>query len=213
LRHCFLFTILPLFFWVSSNGAYALDIKDRLELPSKVFPHVELSSFIDVSFVSGRLIAIGERGVIAYSDDGGDKWVQAEVPVSITLTAMHFPDEKHGWAVGHSGVILHSKDQGETWQVQFEGNQANKVLFDLAKNDYEQAKVEFEQAEDEEKEDLEYAVEGAEFAFSNAEFDSELGPANPFLDVWFRNEKQGYAVGAYGLFFVTTDGGETWLSA
>jgi len=32
----------------------------------------------------------------------------------------------------------------------------------------------------------------------------------PFLDVWFETAERGFAVGAYGFFFVTTDGGDTW---
>ncbi len=32
----------------------------------------------------------------------------------------------------------------------------------------------------------------------------------PFVDVWFRDDKQGYAIGAYGLFMTTLDGGASW---
>jgi photosystem II stability/assembly factor-like uncharacterized protein len=32
----------------------------------------------------------------------------------------------------------------------------------------------------------------------------------PFLDVWFRDDRHGFAIGAYGYFLVTDDGGETW---
>lgn len=32
----------------------------------------------------------------------------------------------------------------------------------------------------------------------------------PFLDVWFRSEREGFAVGAYGAFMYTQDGGATW---
>jgi photosystem II stability/assembly factor-like uncharacterized protein len=32
----------------------------------------------------------------------------------------------------------------------------------------------------------------------------------PLLDVWFANRERGLAVGAYGLFLVTTDGGGHW---
>ncbi len=33
---------------------------------------------------------------------------------------------------------------------------------------------------------------------------------SPLLDVWFRDEKAGFAVGAYGIFLGTVDGGKTW---
>ena len=32
----------------------------------------------------------------------------------------------------------------------------------------------------------------------------------PFLDIWFRDAQHGYAVGAYGLFMETSDGGASW---
>jgi len=198
---------------LACNAAVALELKDRLLLPSKVFSNAEKSALLDVMVLGDRLIAVGERGVIVYSDDAGEKWQQAEVPVSVTLTSMFFTDDLNGWAVGHSGVILYSKDKGSKWEIQLEGNQANEVLYKLAMKDFKGAKSEYEQASEEEQEDLVYDLEDAEFALSNAEFDKALGPANPFLDVWFRNQNEGYAVGAYGLFFETRDGGKTWTSA
>lgn len=36
------------------------------------------------------------------------------------------------------------------------------------------------------------------------------GDVNPFMDVLFTDVSKGYAVGAYGLFKVTEDGGRTW---
>jgi photosystem II stability/assembly factor-like uncharacterized protein len=36
------------------------------------------------------------------------------------------------------------------------------------------------------------------------------GADKPFLDVWFADERTGYAIGAYNLIFRTDDGGRTW---
>ena len=33
---------------------------------------------------------------------------------------------------------------------------------------------------------------------------------SPLLDIWFLDNKVGYAVGAYGMFLCTTDGGKVW---
>ena len=47
----------------------------------------------------------------------------------------------------------------------------------------------------------------------NEPFDYDAGPSRagqPFLDIWFKNEKEGFAVGAYGYFVHTDDGGLTW---
>ena len=39
------------------------------------------------------------------------------------------------------------------------------------------------------------------------------GPDLPFLDVWFEDERNGYAIGAFNLMFTTSDGGATWQPA
>ncbi|MBL0150765.1 MAG: hypothetical protein IPP87_19595 [Ideonella sp.] len=71
-----------------------------------------------------RLVAVGERGLVVLSDDGGASWRQAQtVPVSVTLTAVQFIDERLGWAVGHGGVVLRSEDAGQTWRRMVDGRQ------------------------------------------------------------------------------------------
>jgi photosystem II stability/assembly factor-like uncharacterized protein len=206
-------SLLLLCFLLMPKDVVSQELSDRLKTPSRAYSNVEKTAFLDVELIGSRLIAIGERGVIAYSDDAGDTWAQAEVPISSMLTSINFADDFNGWAVGHGGVVLHSQDQGMTWQEQLNGNQINKMLMDVAQQNLKLAQSEYQQAEDEdEKEDLLYGVEDAEFALSNAEFDSDIGPTNPFLDVWFKDLKTGYAVGAYGLFLMTNDGGDSWRS-
>ncbi|WP_394242252.1 YCF48-related protein [Halopseudomonas laoshanensis] len=74
---------------------------------------------LDVEKVGDRLVAVGSRGHIVYSDDQGLTWIQAPVPTRQLLTAVHFVDEKNGWAVGHDSLILHTADAGETWEQQY----------------------------------------------------------------------------------------------
>ena len=69
-----------------------------------------------------RLVAVGEHGVVALSDDQGITWRQARVvPTSVSLAAVRFADERSGWAVGHGGVLLRTTDGGETWLRQADG--------------------------------------------------------------------------------------------
>jgi len=201
----FLFLSTPVFASSQSSG--------RLDTASHRYSNVSNSLFIDVQKVGKRLLAVGERGLIVYSDDLGGTWRQAEVPVSNALTALYFSDQKNGWAVGHGGVILHSVDGGVSWVKQFDGYQANQVILDRVKQQVDSLKLAYESADELTKEDLLYEIEDAEYALSDAEFDAKMGPANPFLDVWFENKNQGYVVGAYGFFFMTADGGETWQFA
>lgn len=204
-------SVAMLWFIVASTVALASGVmRDRLETPSEKVPGIERSLFIDIQKIGARLISVGERGSIAFSDDEGESWQQADVPVSTSLTAIHFPDETHGWAVGHSGVILHSADSGETWVKQFDGFQANLLALRQAEQQLSELKTAYSQADDEEKQDLDYQIEDAEFLLSDAQVDFDAGPAKPLLDVWFQNAQKGYAIGAYGFFFVTNDGGTSW---
>ncbi|ESP92372.1 hypothetical protein PL2TA16_04645, partial [Pseudoalteromonas luteoviolacea 2ta16] len=36
------------------------------------------------------------------------------------------------------------------------------------------------------------------------------GPTRPLMDVWFKNEREGIVVGAFGMILGTVDGGENW---
>lgn len=144
------------------------------------------------AFAGQRLVAAGARGHIVYSDDGGATWQQAQVPVSADLTALQFIDAKSGWAVGHEGVVLHSGDGGATWQVQLDGRRANALVLEKARALAATDPVAYE------------ALLG------EAERAVEEGPSRPFLDVWFADANEGYAVGAYNLIFHTGDGGTTW---
>nr|MBO2511109.1 hypothetical protein [Gammaproteobacteria bacterium] len=100
------------------------------------------SLLIDIALAGKRLVAVGERGHILYSDDDGQTWVQARVPTRQLLTAVHFVDDKQGWAVGHDAQILVSKDGGATWAQQYidvereEGAPFLDVLFTDAQNGF-----------------------------------------------------------------------------
>jgi photosystem II stability/assembly factor-like uncharacterized protein len=75
---------------------------------------------LDVTRAGERLVAVGEWGHVALSDDGGKTWRQAKsVPTRTTLTEVTFVDAKQGWCVGHEAVILHTSDGGENWELQF----------------------------------------------------------------------------------------------
>jgi photosystem II stability/assembly factor-like uncharacterized protein len=53
-------------------------------------------------------------------------------------------------------------------------------------------------------------LEEAEFMLEGAVDDTTAGPVRPLLDVWFRNEREGFVAGSYGMLLHTGDGGETW---
>lgn len=86
---------------------------------------------LDVVHAGKRLVAVGDRGHIVYSDDQGSTWSQAKVPTRQLLTAVFFVDDTHGWAVGHDAQILASVDGGSTWTRQFEDLSRESPLLDV----------------------------------------------------------------------------------
>jgi photosystem II stability/assembly factor-like uncharacterized protein len=115
--------------------------------------------------------------------------------VSSDLTAVWFVDATAGWAVGHDGVILHSDDGGAHWTVQLDGRRANELLV---------ASMESAVA-------AQPGSEPVRALLDEARRFAEQGPDKPFLDVWFADRLNGFAVGAYNLIFATNDGGRNWV--
>jgi len=80
----------------------------------------------DVTFVDGECgWAVGNRGVILHSADGGRTWQVQSSETDATLEAVHFVDRRVGYAVGGRtrpdglgsyGVLLRTEDGGQTWQ-------------------------------------------------------------------------------------------------
>jgi photosystem II stability/assembly factor-like uncharacterized protein len=168
---------------------------DVLEQPARSSEFAVRSPLLDVTQAGTRLVSVGNRGHILYSDDAGQAWQQARVPVSVDLNAVHFPTEQQGWAVGNDGVILHSSDAGATWSKQLDGRQIGELLIQhygalaAAEPDSEQWPL--------------LVAEGERLKTEGAD--------KPFLDVWFENAKTGYAVGVFNLILVTRDGGQHWV--
>jgi len=170
--------------------------QDVLDSPAMRASHPERSVFIDLARAGNRLVAVGERGQVLLSDDNGQRWRQAQVPVSVGLTAVQFVDAEHGWAVGHAGVVLVTRDGGETWARQLDGHQA--------------ARLELEAAQRERTGSVD--EEAAEVRVQTAERLVQEGADKPFLALAFTDANHGLVVGAYGLAFRTEDGGATWNS-
>ncbi|PQZ93421.1 hypothetical protein CQ048_07435 [Pseudomonas trivialis] len=94
-------------------------------------PKAAKGLMIDVVHAGKRLVAVGDRGHILYSDDQGSTWTQAKVPTRQLLTAVFFVDDKQGWAVGHDAQILASTDGGATWSQQFQDLKRESPLLDI----------------------------------------------------------------------------------
>lgn len=89
------------------------------------------SLLVDVAEKDGLLVAVGERGHVLLSQDGGSSWTQADVPTRALLTAVHMHDGQLGWAVGHDEVVIRTRDGGRTWHRVNYAPEKEKPLLDV----------------------------------------------------------------------------------
>ena len=100
--------------------------------PARLAPQ---SFLLDVAAAGGRIVAVGDRGIIVLSDDRGQTWRQAKtVPTQNLLTAVCFSDDRHGVAVGHDEIALTTSDGGETWARTHYAPEAQQPLLDVLCN-------------------------------------------------------------------------------
>jgi photosystem II stability/assembly factor-like uncharacterized protein len=165
-----------------------------LDEPSVAAKAGDRDFLIAVTRAGDRIVAVGEHGLIIYSDDNGLTWKQAVVPVSVALTDVRFASATDGWAVGHYGVILHSEDGGATWREQLNGIAANRLTLAAA-----QAAVA-----------AKINAPGLPLALRRAALFMQAGPDKPFLAVWPLDGRHVIAFGAYRMAMETSDGGKTW---
>lgn len=153
---------------------------------------------LDVAACGPRLIAVGEFGLVATSEDGGRNWQQKPSPTSVMLTAVACMDERRAWVVGHDGVVLATLDGGERWQRQLDGGMINRQMQAAAK-----ARLAITPAGGE-------ARQQAEDQLADAEAAVAAGPSRPLFGVRFVDARTGYASGSYGQLLQTQDGGASW---
>ena len=73
--------------------------------PASTLPEMLADAALhDIFFLDAdRGWAVGDRGVIWMSEDGGRRWRLADSPVNCSLQSIHFVDDQNGWIVGEPG--------------------------------------------------------------------------------------------------------------
>lgn len=175
--------------WGAAMPVCAGPLAVPLERPAVVLRDSQRAALLGLAQAGARVVAVGERGVVLLSDDAGKSWRQAaSVPVSATLTAVQFVNERTGWAVGHLGLVLRSDDGGDHWTRQLDGKAAAQLMLADAQA-HANAK-----------------------AVTEAERGVAEGADKPLLALHFVNENEGLVAGAFNLVLATTDGGKTWVA-
>ena len=62
-----------------------------------------------------RFVAVGDGGVVYYSDDDGQNWTAGVSGVAVTLNSVTYIGNNRWVAVGSGGTVLYSDDGAQTW--------------------------------------------------------------------------------------------------
>lgn len=78
-------------------------------------------AFYSVHELGGRLLAVGEKGMLRLSDDQGRHWSAVQSGFPSVFTYMRDfsiePGEKAAFIVGQEGLVMRSIDRGLNWQI------------------------------------------------------------------------------------------------
>jgi hypothetical protein len=117
---------------LAASSGMAAPVADALDRPALAVQRPQAAVLLGAARAGSRIVAVGERGLIAVSDDGAISWSQAPSPVSVTLTAVRFADAQRGYAIGHGGVVLGTSDGGARWQRLLDGRRIAQLALQAA---------------------------------------------------------------------------------
>ncbi|WP_143068033.1 YCF48-related protein [Duganella sp. CF517] len=173
--------------------AQAQALTDPMQREAVAARRLDKAVLLSAASAGARVVAVGERGIVALSDDQGKTWRQAKrVPTSVTLTIVKFVGEKSGWAAGHGGVVLHTGDGGESWVLKLDGLRAAQLMLQHAQAEQQRG------------------APNAAALLNEAQRLVQDGADKPFFDLEASDERHAVLVGAAGLVFSTADGGASW---
>lgn len=168
--------------------------------------------------------AVGHDGLVLHTTDGGKVWtIQLDglkftrklkadsIPVleaklkELEVNKKAAEDQLDGMDASEAAAT-NSADNASS-----AAEDSSETESDIAESDVDAADSAHEQVEamvselDDKIADIESELSDAKAALVNT-------VANPLMDVWFRDARTGFAVGAFGEMIATQDGGATWTN-
>jgi photosystem II stability/assembly factor-like uncharacterized protein len=175
---------------------------------SGTFAWLHAVHFID----RGRGWAVGGKGALLSTENGGADWRPMPSPSEDTLRDIHFADAQTGWIVVERDIyklrtqdearsyLLRTADGGAAWtRVEVVGREVNARLVRVVFADRKHGWV--------------FGEEGALFATADGGQTwarQRVPTRHLLLGGAFRDARQGWLVGAGATFLHTADGGATW---
>ena len=162
------------------------------------------ANLVTVDFVETDGWAVGSRGTILATTDGGATWAEQTSGYHGWLADVAFADREHGWTVGGNqpsgATVLATTDGGATWQKQ---TTVKGMLAAVAAIGATHAWAAGGNG-----------ARGRILATSDGQtwHEQDVGRRQSLIDVSFADEKHGWAVGSGGAIITTRDGGATWAT-
>ena len=165
---------------------------------------------------------VGNAGTIIYTEDGGKTWLP-KIYTGLSLHKVFFANDKEGWIGGDKGFLLHTKDAGKKWEEVEIGTKASIAGIFFRKPDTgwllaggmiyrttdggknwvaSQLPMQIPKTGETGK------IGGGMSAAGYTEMPEEWWQG----DVYFADDKHGWAVVGLWYLFHTEDGGKTWAA-
>lgn len=202
----YLLLLLPTAYCLLPSSAFAAGAWTRQRSGSFAWLHAVY--FLD----ENKGWAVGGRGALLSTDDGGNVWRSRTRPVEDTLRDVYFSDEQNGWLVCERSIydlktkdeprtyLLRTTDGGESWQkVNVIGKDVDARLVRALFTDNGRGWA--------------FGEEGVLYTTRDggANWERQRVPTRKLLlGGLFLNSNQGWLVGAGATILQTVDGGETW---
>lgn len=156
--------------------------------------------------------AVGSKGVMLATDDGGQSWRAQRSPTDDSLLDVYFSDEQNGWLVCERSIYdLKTNDEARTYLMHTTNGGASWTRINVVGLDVDARLVRALFAGDN---------RGWTFGEAGALYTTRDGGVNwerqrvptrhLLLGGAFLNGAQGWLVGAGATILQTADGGETW---
>lgn len=144
--------------------------------------------------------AVGDRGLIKNTTDGGKTWKTRVSPTNKSISKSFFIDAHTGWIVGAQGLLFKTSDGGTTWNdLSIVGSMS--FVRDIYFMDKNKGWIVHENEV--------YKSNDGGATWESLDLPNSSDNDRYFLQIVFRDKKTGWLVHSEGLF-QTLDGGLTW---
>jgi photosystem II stability/assembly factor-like uncharacterized protein len=156
--------------------------------------------------------AVGGRGVLLTTDDGGKLWRLSPRPTEDALRDVYFSDVRNGWLVCERSIYdLKTKDEPRTYLLRTTDGGASWQKVNVTASDVDARLV--RALFTDQGRGWAFGEAGALYTTRDGGLSWERQPVptrHLLLGGWFLNGEQGWLVGANATLLQTSDGGQTW---